>query len=117
MRSCSRRRSRRISSTQPTTLLYLGQIYTPLVLACIVAWLRLEKGDYLVAGIMIGLLISMKPNFAVWPVLLFLAGHRMPSVVTIATAVVIAAVPLVIFGPGIHLDWLHLVATDGGRSS
>ena len=116
MRSCSRRRSRRISSTQPTTLLYLGQIYTPLVLACIVAWLRLEKGDYLVAGIMIGLLISMKPNFAVWPVLLFLAGHRMPSVVTIATAVVIAAVPLLIFVSGIYLDWLHLVATDGGRA-
>ncbi|UFW68361.1 DUF2029 domain-containing protein (plasmid) [Rhizobium laguerreae] len=96
--------------------LYLGQIYTPLVLACIIAWLRLEKGDHLVAGIMIGLLISMKPNFAVWPVLLFLAGHRTPSVVAIATAVVIAAVPLVIFGPGIYLDWLHLVATDGGRA-
>ncbi|WP_409999605.1 hypothetical protein [Rhizobium leguminosarum] len=27
-----------------------------------------------------------------------------------------AAVPLVIFGPGIYLGWLHLVATDGGRS-
>jgi alpha-1,2-mannosyltransferase len=65
---------------------------------------------------MIGLLISMKPNFAVWPVLLFLAGHRVPSVVAIATAVIIAAVHLVIFGPGIYLDWLHLVATDGGRA-
>ncbi|MBY5635159.1 DUF2029 domain-containing protein [Rhizobium leguminosarum] len=60
--------------------LYLGQIYTPLVLACIIAWLRLEKGDHLVAGIMIGLLISMKPKFCGLPVLLFLAGHRTPSV-------------------------------------
>ncbi|WP_105428326.1 glycosyltransferase 87 family protein [Neorhizobium sp. T6_25] len=69
-----------------------------------------------VAGIMIGLLISIKPNFAVWPVLLFLAGHRTPSVVAIVTAVVIAAVPLLIFVSGIYLDWLHLVATDGGRA-
>ncbi len=65
---------------------------------------------------MIGLLISIKPNFAVWPVLLFLAGHRTPSVVAIVTAVVIAAVPLLIFVSGIYLDWLHLVATDGGRA-
>jgi hypothetical protein len=66
---------------------------------------------------MIGLLISIKPNFAVRPVLLFLAGHRTPSVVAIVTAVVIAAVPLLIFVSGIYLDWLHLVATDGGRCS
>lgn len=96
--------------------LYLGQIYTPLVLACIIAWLRLEKGDHLFAGIMIGLLISMKPNFAVWPVLLLLAGYRLPSGVAIATAAAVGAVPLVIFGPGIYFDWLQLVAADGGRA-
>ncbi|QKK33320.1 DUF2029 domain-containing protein (plasmid) [Rhizobium indicum] len=96
--------------------LYLGQIYMPLVLVTIIAWLRLEKGDGLIAGIMIGLLVSLKPNFAVWPVLLFLAGYRFPSLISFATAIVIAVIPAIIFGPKIYLDWLHLVATDGGRA-
>lgn len=96
--------------------LYLGQIYMPLVLIAVIAWLRLERGDDVFAGIMIGLLISMKPNFAVWPVLLFLAGHRRPSLISFATAAIIALIPLAIFGPGIYLDWLRLVATDGERA-
>ncbi|AGS23220.1 glycosyltransferase family 87 protein [Rhizobium etli] len=96
--------------------LYLGQIYMPFVLIAVVAWLSLEKDDGVLAGIMIGLLISMKPNFAVWPVLLFLAGHRVTGLVSVATAAVIATIPLVAFGPQIYVDWLRLVASDGDRA-
>jgi hypothetical protein len=96
--------------------LYLGQIYTPLVLFAVIAWLQLERGNGLMAGIMIGLLVSMKPNFLVWPVLLFLAGYRLPSLVTVATGTVVAAIPLLVFGPQIYFDWLRLVASDGDRA-
>jgi alpha-1,2-mannosyltransferase len=96
--------------------LYLGQIYTPLVLAAVGAWLFLERGKAVPAGILIGLLISMKPNFLVWPVLLFLAGYRVSSLTSIATAAAVAAIPLVVFGPDIYLDWLSLVAGDGDRA-
>jgi hypothetical protein len=96
--------------------LYLGQIYTPLVLATVGAWLLLERGSNVAAGILIGLLISMKPNFLVWPVLLFLSGHRLSSLAAIATAGVVAAIPLAVFGPQIYLDWLKLVASDGERA-
>ena len=96
--------------------LYLGQIYTPFVLLAVIAWLRLERGDGVAAGIMIGLIVSMKPNFLVWPVLLFLAGYRLPSLVSIATAAAIALIPLLAFGVHIYIDWLHLVASDGGRA-
>lgn len=96
--------------------LYLGQIYTPLVLATVVAWLFLDRGNPIAAGFLIGLLISMKPNFLVWPVLLFFAGHRMPSLVSMATAAAVAAIPLLIFGPHIYRDWLTLVASDGDRA-
>ncbi|MGN7292558.1 glycosyltransferase family 87 protein [Rhizobium sp. SAFR-030] len=96
--------------------LYLGQIYTPLVLFAVIAWLQLERGNGVLAGIMIGLLVSMKPNFLVWPVLLFLSGYRLPSLVTVATAAVIALIPLAVFGPQIYLDWLRLVASDGDRA-
>ncbi|MCJ8518798.1 hypothetical protein ABID21_001687 [Pseudorhizobium tarimense] len=96
--------------------LYLGQIYTPLVLATVAAWLLLDRGRYVQAGILIGLLVSMKPNFLVWPVLLFLAGHWRPVVAAAVTAAVVAAVPLAVFGPQIYLDWLALVASDGERA-
>ncbi|KEQ03824.1 glycosyltransferase family 87 protein [Pseudorhizobium pelagicum] len=96
--------------------LFLGQIYTPLVLATVVAWLLLERGKLVQAGILIGLLVSMKPNFLVWPVLLFLAGCWRPPLVAAATAAVIAAIPLAVFGPQIYLDWLSLVASDGDRA-
>jgi hypothetical protein len=96
--------------------LFLGQIYTPLVLAAVVAWLSLERGKLVQAGIMIGLLVSMKPNFLVWPVLLFLAGTWRPPLVAAATAAVVAAIPLAVFGPQIYLDWLSLVASDGDRA-
>ncbi|MBA4785076.1 MAG: DUF2029 domain-containing protein [Rhizobiales bacterium] len=96
--------------------LFLGQIYTPLVLAAVVAWLLLERGKLVQAGILIGLLVSMKPNFLVWPVLLFLAGCWRPPLIAAATAVVVAAIPLAVFGPQIYLDWLSLVASDGDRA-
>ncbi|MFN7102961.1 MAG: glycosyltransferase family 87 protein, partial [Pseudorhizobium sp.] len=96
--------------------LFLGQIYTPLVLAAVIAWLSLEQGKLVQAGIMIGLLVSMKPNFLVWPVLLFLAGSWRPPLVAAATAAVVAAIPLAVFGPQIYLDWLTLVASDGDRA-
>lgn len=96
--------------------LYLGQIYTPLVLAAVAAWLLVERGKMVEAGILIGLLVSMKPNFLVWPVLLFLAGYRVSSLTSVATAAIIAAIPLFIFGPEIYLNWLGLVAGDGDRA-
>ncbi|MGK9055402.1 glycosyltransferase family 87 protein [Neorhizobium petrolearium] len=96
--------------------LYLGQIYTPLVLFAVIAWLQLERGNSVLAGIMIGLLVSMKPNFLVWPVLLFLAGYRLPSLVAAATGALVALIPLAAFGPQIYFDWLRLVASDGDRA-
>ncbi len=96
--------------------LYLGQIYTPLVLAAVGAWLLMERGKMIEAGILMGLLVSMKPNFLVWPVLLFLAGYRRSSLVSVVTAAIIAAIPLFIFGPEIYFNWLGLVAGDGDRA-
>jgi hypothetical protein len=96
--------------------LYLGQIYMPLVLVAVIAWLQLEQGRAVSAGILIGLLVSLKPNFLVWPVLLFLAGYRLPSLLSVATAAAIAVIPLLAFGPSIYVDWLRLVASDGERA-
>lgn len=95
---------------------YLGQIYMPLVLATVGAWLLLERGQWLWAGILIGLVVSLKVNFLVWPVLLLLAGHWRPVLAAAVTALIIAAIPVAVFGPDIYVQWLKLVASDGERA-
>jgi hypothetical protein len=96
--------------------LLLGQIYAPLVLAGVVAWLLLERGAQVWAGIMIGLVVAMKPNFAVWPALLLLSGAYRPALASMATVAVISAVPLAVYGPDIYRQWLELLASDQERA-
>jgi hypothetical protein len=96
--------------------LFLGQIYLPLVLAGTVAWLLLERGENIWAGFLIGLVVAIKPNFLVWPALLFLAGHRVPAIVTVAVAAIISAIPLAVYGPEVYRQWFELVASDRERA-
>lgn len=96
--------------------LYLGQIYLPLLLLAVGAWLLLEKGEEVAAGVLIGLLVAVKPNFLVWPVLLLLAGRHRAPVAAAAVAAVVSLVPLIAFGPGVYRQWLTLVAHDGDRA-
>jgi hypothetical protein len=96
--------------------LFLGQIYIPLVLAAVGAWLLLERGRAVWAGILIGLLVSMKPNFLVWPALLFLAGYSRPALVAGGTVAGISAIPLVVFGPEVYGEWFKLIASDRDRA-
>ena len=96
--------------------LLLGQIYLPLVFCAVAAWLILERGASLGAAILIGLVIAMKPNFLVWPALLFLAGDRRPALIAVGTAALVSAIPLVLYGPEIYRQWLALVASDEERA-
>lgn len=97
--------------------LVLGQIYLPLVLAGVAAWILLERGRDVAAGVLIGLVVAMKPNFAVWPGLLFLAGHRRPGLVAGLTAGAVSLVPLLAHGTEIYRQWLELVASDRDRAA
>ncbi|MCZ0963752.1 glycosyltransferase family 87 protein [Paracoccus benzoatiresistens] len=96
--------------------LFLGQIYLPLLLMAVGAWLLLERKELVWSGILIGLVVSMKPNFLVWPVLLFLSGHRQPALISGIVAALVSLVPLVIMGPEVYRQWLNLVASDGERA-
>jgi hypothetical protein len=97
--------------------LVLGQIYLPLVLAGTGAWLLLDRGEGRWAGVLIGLVIAMKPNFLVWPVLLFLAGHRVSALVSVVIAGAISAIPLVVMGPEVYRQWFELLAADSDRAA
>jgi hypothetical protein len=97
--------------------LVLGQIYLPLVLAGTAAWLLLEEGEGRWAGVLIGLVVAMKPNFLVWPALLFLSGHRLPALTAVATATAISAIPLLVMGPEVYGQWFELISSDRDRGA
>lgn len=97
--------------------LLLGQIYVPLALATVIAWLLLERGEKNWAGILIGIVVAVKPNFAVWPALLFLSGYRRPAIISGITVAVLSAVPAVLLGPQVYRQWLELVASDTARGA
>jgi hypothetical protein len=96
--------------------LFLGQIYLPLVFAGVAAWLLLERGANVGAGILIGLVVAMKPNFLVWPALLFLSGYRLPALAAVGTAAAIGAIPLAVYGPEVYQQWFELIASDRERA-
>jgi hypothetical protein len=96
--------------------LFLGQIYLPLVFAGVAAWMLLERGNGLAAGILIGIIVSMKPNFLVWPALLFLSGYYRPALMAGITAGIISAIPLLVYGPEVYHQWFELVASDRERA-
>jgi hypothetical protein len=87
--------------------LWMGQIYVLLFGTGLGAWLLLEKGQNpVLAGVLIGVTVAVKPNFALWPLLLLLAGHGRPAVWAGITALLISAIPLVVEGPSIYGQWL-----------
>jgi hypothetical protein len=97
--------------------LFLGQIYLPLVLAAVGAWLLLERGEGMLAGVLIGLVVAMKPNFLVWPVLLLLSRHYRPALVAFGVAAAVSAIPLLAIGPEVYRQWLELIASDRERAT
>lgn len=92
--------------------LALGQVYLPLVLAAVGAWLLLERGEGTKAGLLMGLVVAVKPNFLVWPALLFLAGHRGAAVTAGAVAAGLSVLPLFIYGPEVYGQWFRMLAQE-----
>ncbi|MGE5596427.1 MAG: glycosyltransferase family 87 protein [Hyphomicrobiales bacterium] len=84
----------------------LGQIYVPLLLAATGAWLLLRDRDDWRAGLLIGFVVAIKPQFVAWPILLLLARHPRSASASFATAAVLSAVPFVLEGPEIYRQWL-----------
>jgi alpha-1,2-mannosyltransferase len=86
--------------------LELGQIYVPLLMALTAAWLLLRDGDAWQAGVALGTIAAIKPQFAIIPALLLLAGQWRAGASGLGTAALISCVPLVLEGPGVYRSWL-----------
>lgn len=85
---------------------HLGQIYMILLFCASLAWWALRKQNWLVAGISIGVICAIKPNFLVWPGLLIAGKSKKIGFTAFATTGLLSAVPLLLQGPVIYREWL-----------
>ena len=86
--------------------LALGQIYAPLFLATIGAWVLMEKRRCLLAGILLGFLVAIKPNFIFWLILLAVAGQARTVLSAMGTILTLSLLPMLVMGTEVYHQWL-----------
>ena len=96
--------------------LELGQIYIPLLLACVVSWLLISHKRYFLSGILIGFVIAIKPNFIIWPLFLLLVGNWTVGLFSFITIGFLMIIPILSFSPSIYSQWLEAVVNFSGLS-
>ena len=85
------------------------ELYTFLVLLLAVAYWATIRERVLVAAAFGGLLVAFKPNFAVWPALILLSGHRRLGVALSIGAALWCLLAAIIYGPGPYIEWLSII--------
>lgn len=90
--------------------LWLGQVYTLLALGAVAVWVLLPRRP-LWAGLLLGLLVAVKPNLAPWVGLLLLAGHWRPALAATGTAAALWLGALLAYGPAVYAQWLAATST------
>jgi len=86
--------------------LALGQIYVVLLAPVAAALFLHSRGRPILAALLIGPIVAVKPNFALWPLLLLLADYRKEVVAAAGSSLCFAAVPMALYGPGVYVEWL-----------
>lgn len=114
---------------------FFGQIYTFLLIAVVGAWLLLRRGipdevdqsailstarkdsvgmpllsrrnQQIAAGILVGVVVAIKPNFGIWPLLLLAGGYATLALSALVTAAGLSILPALVFGPRIYLVWIE----------
>jgi alpha-1,2-mannosyltransferase len=90
--------------------LVLGQIYILLLLFTVLGWIFLQKGNYVPAGIAIGLVVAIKPNFILWPIFLLFSGYYLTFFMSILSSLVVSLIPVLFYGTKIYAQWLEASA-------
>jgi hypothetical protein len=89
-----------------------GQIWVLIGLATTLAWLLLRTKHPVWAGLLIGFVVAIKPNFVIWPALLVLTGGSVAAGVALVTAVLLSLAPVVVYGPAVYSQYLALILSE-----
>ncbi len=88
--------------------LVLGQIYPVLLVGLVAGWLAERRGRPVLAAVLFGITVSLKPSLA--PLLLLYAAQRRwaPLRAGVVSAVAASLVGVAVCGPASGLAWLHI---------
>ncbi len=92
--------------------LALGQLYVLLFVLGLGIWTGLRDGRSDLAGVLAGVLIAIKPNFALLLPIVFLARHYRLSLIAGVTAGAVSLAAAAIYGVDIYQQWLVAVRDD-----
>jgi hypothetical protein len=93
----------------------VGQIYMPLLLFLGIAWVLLGQKKMIMAGILTGLILAIKPNFLVLILILFVTGGYLRFIIaSIVTFVAVSMMPILFYGTQIYFQWLDAVRAYNG---
>lgn len=92
--------------------LMLGQIYGLLLLLGTGVHFGLRSDRHVLTSVCLGLIVAIKPNFAVAIAILFLSGHWRLAVGSGAVAGLVTALSVVAFGYDTFLQWFAAVRAD-----
>lgn len=87
--------------------LTLGQIYVVLLLFIVLGWIFLQRKKYLLAGIAIGVVVAIKPNFILWPIFLLVSGYFVTFLVSALCSLLLSLIPVLFYGIEIYKQWLE----------
>ena len=90
--------------------LTLGQIYVFLLLCIVLGWIFIQRKKYILAGIAIGLVVAIKPNFIIWPIFLLVSGYYVTFLVSALSSLLISLIPVLFYGIQIYKQWLEASA-------
>ena len=88
----------------------LGQIYIALLFLGTLGWIWLKRGRPLLAGLAIGLVVAIKPNFILWPLFLLVSGSAIAFLTAVLSAAIVSAIPIPVLGVEIYRQWLSASA-------
>jgi len=98
------------------TTLIDGQVYSVLMALAAFAWVCLEKHRDWRAGVTLGILAALKPNLAVWPLLLLFAGRWKAVLASAAAALGALGLATALFGIKTTLAWVEAFGIGSGMS-
>jgi len=90
----------------------MGQDYAIFLALAVGVWLLFRRNMEIGAGICLGLLVAAKPNYALWPIFLACCGHTRLAKVCALTVTILWCIPVLVYGPGIYMSWLHAISHD-----
>ncbi len=85
----------------------LGQIYCLILFLAVLTYFFQKNNRFILAGICLGVLIAIKPNFVFWAVLLCVTGSWKLFISAGISALSISIIPLFTHGIEIYNQWLE----------